>query len=118
MAKSDSGGDQSRFFYSLDTIASSPQELAFCQASLSPTGGAATPLQSAGDSDAGESGAYRESLDSGCSGDFVPPCFDSESPNDLESRKKQLNNVGIEEEEEVFDLDLLDDLDIEEIEKD
>lgn len=116
MAKSDSGGDQSRFFYSLDTIASSPQELAFCQASVSPTGGAATPLQSAGDSDIGESGAYRESLDSGCSGDFVP-CFDSESPNNFELRKKQLN-VGIEEEEEVFDLDLLDDLDIEEIEKD
>lgn len=75
-----------------------------------------TPLQSAGDGDLVEDGAYRESLDSGCSGDSMT-CFDSESPNDFELRKKQLK-MGIEEEEEVFDLDLLDDLDIEEIEKD
>lgn len=101
--------DQSRFFYSLDTIASSPQELASCPGPVSPSGEHPAP-KSGSQIHTHDLSTYRESLDSGCSGDFVL-CLESESSSD--SRCKQLNK-GIEE--EVFDLDALDDLDVDEIE--
>lgn len=107
--------NQSRLFYSLDTIASSPQQLIFSSASLSLSGERLTSKSgSRVDSDDDRS-RYRESLDSGCSGDSAPH-FESESLNDLHKRCKL--NEGIEEEEEVFEINVLDDLDLDEIEKD
>lgn len=66
--------------------------------------------------DSDDQSTYRESLDSGCSGDSALH-LESEGLNDLHTRCKQLKE-GIEEEEEVFEINVLDDLDIDEIEKD
>lgn len=109
--------NQSRLFYSLDTIASSPQELIFSPASVS-LSGECLASKSGSQVDSDDQSTYRESLDSGCSGDSALH-LESESLNDLHTRCKQLKEgIEEEEEEEVFEINVLDDLDIDEIEKD